>query len=68
MNKIIFLGLAIITVSAFAETQPTQPTKESVTPVQSTSTQKPSPPQDIKEQGSKESKTNIIDFCRTHTC
>ncbi len=59
MRKIItgFL-LTLLTISAFAETEPQQPTQSE--PTTSQNTTPPATP--------KESTTNIVDFCRTHTC
>ncbi len=55
MKKImISLLLILCAVSAFAETQPAP------APTTSQNTTPPAAP--------KESTTNIVDFCRTHTC
>lgn len=59
MRKIITgLFLTLLTASAFAETQPQPPP-----PPPPTTSQNTTPPATPKE-----STTNIVDFCRTHTC
>ncbi len=59
MKKIITgLLLTLLAMSVFAETEPQQPTSSE--PATSQNTTPPATP--------KESTTNIVDFCRTHTC
>jgi hypothetical protein len=61
MKKIITgLLLTLLTISAFAETE-TEPQQPK--PSEPTTSQNTTPPATPKE-----STTNIVDFCRTHTC